>query len=139
MRLAPILVVAACLVSAACKKTASNVITTDPLTTDDSILVSGTWNGCLIEPREPCLPITMTLADTSVTDSTETVGGTGNWGANVTIKGKLGDTKLTLNAATEGVLQGWSFSGFISGNAISGNMTVPGNDTLYQANFTRSP
>ena len=121
----------------ACKKTASTV-TTDPLTTDN-VLVSGTWSGCLVEPREPCLPISMTLADTSLTDSTETVGGTGNWGANVTIKGKLGDLNLSLNAATEGVLQGWSFTGVITGNSIAGNMTVPGNDTTYQATFTRSP
>lgn len=121
----------------ACKKTAS-IVTTDPLLTD-SVLVSGSWSGCLVEPREPCLPISMVLSDTSLTDSTETVGGSGNWGANVTIKGKLGDFKLTLNAATEGVLQGWSFSGLIAGNSISGNMTVPGNDTTYQANFTRSP
>jgi hypothetical protein len=136
MRFAPILVVAACMISA-CKKTAS-IVTTDPLLTD-SVLVSGSWSGCLVEPREPCLPISMVLSDTSLTDSTETVGGSGNWGANVTIKGKLGDFKLTLNAATEGVLQGWSFSGLIAGNSISGNMTVPGNDTTYQANFTRSP
>ncbi len=136
MRIAPMLVVAACVISA-CKKTTSTV-TTDPLTTDN-VLVSGTWSGCLVEPREPCLPISMVLADTSVTDSTETIGGTGNWGANVTIKGKLGDLNLSLNAATEGVLQGWSFTGVIAGNSISGNMTVPGNDTAYQATFTRSP
>jgi hypothetical protein len=129
--------VAAVALVTGCKK-AATAVTTDPLTTD-TVVVSGSWSGCLVEPREPCLPISMVLADTSLTDSTETIGGTGNWGANVTIRGKLGDLNLSLNAATEGVLQGWSFTGTIAGNAISGTMTVPGNDTTYQASFTRSP
>jgi hypothetical protein len=105
----------------------------------DSFTVAGSWSGCITEPHVSCSPVSMTLSDSSLTDTTATVTGTGNWGANVAIHGKINDSKVSLDAATEGVLQGWSFSGILSGASIAGNMTIPGLDSTYQAVFTRTP
>jgi hypothetical protein len=126
---------AAALTLAGCSKSKD---TTAALITD-SFSVTGTWTGCLTEPGVQCSPLSMTLADSSLTDSTATVVGTGNWGASVAIKGKLNDALVTLNATSPGVLQGWSFSGVVSGSTVSGTMTVPDNSSSFQATFTRSP
>ncbi len=81
----------------------------------------------------------MTLADSSLTDSSATVTGTGNWGATVTIRGKIVNSNVSLDATTVGVLQGWSFSGVLSGNSLAGNLTIPGNASSFPATFTRLP
>ena len=81
----------------------------------------------------------MTLTDTSLTDSSETVVGAGNWGQSVAIHGKVVDSTVTLTASEEGILQNWNFDGLVSGNSMTGTMTVPGNATAYAATFTRSP
>ena len=81
----------------------------------------------------------MTLADSSLTDSSATVTGTGNWGATVTIRGKIVNSNVTLEATTVGVLQGWGFTAVVSGNSLTGNMTIPGNPSTFQATFTRTP
>jgi hypothetical protein len=120
---------------ASCSKSSS---TTAPAITD-TFSVAGTWTGCLTEPGVQCSPLTMTLADSSLSDSTANVAGTGNWGAGVAIKGKLFDALVTLNATSPGVIQGWSFSGVLSGNTVTGTMTVPDNTSSFQAVFTRSP
>jgi hypothetical protein len=134
MRLVSSFVVAV-LVIAGCSKSAS---TTAPAITD-SFSVAGAWTGCLTEPGVQCSPINMTLADSSLSDSTANVSGSGNWGATVAIKGKLNDAIVTLNATSSGLLQGWSFSGVVSGNTVAGTMTVPDNTSTFQAVFTKSP
>jgi hypothetical protein len=126
---------AAALMLAGCSKSTS---TTAPAITD-SFSVTGAWTGCLTEPGVQCSPITMTLADSSLSDSTANVSGSGNWGATVAIKGKLFDSIVTLNATSPGVLQGWSFSGVVSGSTVTGTMTVPDNTSTFQAVFTKSP
>ncbi len=134
MRPAVSLVVATLIFSACSKSTAA----TAPAITD-SFSVAGAWTGCLTEPGVQCSPLTMTLADSSLSDSTATVTGTGNWGSTVSIKGKLFDSIVTLNATAPGVLHGWSFSGVVSGNTVTGTMTVPDNSSAFQAVLTRSP
>ena len=125
----------AVLVLAGCNKAST---TTAPIIADN-LSVAGTWTGCLKEPLVPCSAVTMTLTDSSLTDSSAAVLGTGNWGASVAIHGKLVDTNVNLDASAVGVLQGWSFAGNLSGNSITGNMSVPGNDSTFQATFTKSP
>jgi hypothetical protein len=120
---------------AGCKKSS----TTTALSTTDSLSVAGLWSGCLTEPLVPCSPISMTLTDSSLTDSSETVAGAGNWGESVAIQGKAVNAVVTLNASTEGLLQHWSFDGTVSGNSMIGTMIVPGSDTTYQATFARAP
>jgi hypothetical protein len=123
-------------VAAACgAKTAE---TTAPVIVD-TFTVAGTWTGCLIEPQVPCTPISMTVADTSLTDSTANVSGSGNWGQAVAIHGKLFEANVSLDATATGVAQGWSFTGVVAGASLTGNMTVPGKDSTFQASFTRSP
>jgi hypothetical protein len=126
---------AAALILAGCSKSTS---TTAPVITD-SFSVAGAWTGCLTEPGVQCSPLTMTLADSSLSDSTANVSGSGNWGASVAIKGKLFESIVTLNATATGVLQGWSFSGIVAGNTVTGTMTVPDNASTFQAVFTKSP
>jgi hypothetical protein len=123
------------LILAGCKKSSA---TTAPVISD-TFSVAGPWGGCITEPHATCVPVTMTLSDSSLTDSTANITGTGNWGETVVIKGKFVDSTLTLNATTVGVLQGWSYSGVLSGSSITGNISIPGVDSTYQAVFTRSP
>ena len=120
---------------AGCKKSAA---TTAPATTA-ATSVAGSWTGCMTEPGVSCSPVSMTLADSSLTDSSATVTGTGNWGATVTIRGKIVNSNVTLEATTVGVLQGWGFTAVVSGNSLTGNMTIPGNPSTFQATFTRTP
>jgi hypothetical protein len=134
IRSAAALTVAA-LVLAGCSKSTT---TTAPAITD-SFSVAGAWTGCLTEPGVQCSPLTMTLADSSLSDSTANITGTGNWGSSVAIKGKLFNSIVTLNATSPGVLQGWSFSGALSGSTVTGTMTVPDNASTFQAVFTKSP
>lgn len=107
--------------------------------TIDSTTVAGAWAGCITEPHVTCSPVSMTLTDSSLTDSTAALAGTGNWGADVVIKGTLLDTHVTLSATTNAVLQGWSFVGLLNGNTLSGNLTMPGVDSTFTTTFTRSP
>jgi hypothetical protein len=120
---------------AGCKKTT----TITALSTTDSLSVAGLWSGCLTEPLVPCSPISMTLTDSSLTDSSETVAGSGNWNGSVAIHGKAVNAAVTLTASEEGVLRDWSFDGILSGNSITGTMIVPGSDTTYSATFARAP
>lgn len=118
---------------AGCSKSATTAATTAALT------VAGVWSGCIREQGASCSPASMTLTDSSLTDSSATVTGTGNWGAAVTIRGKIVNSNVSLAATTVGVLQGWSFSGVLSGNSLAGNLTMPGIDSSFSATFTRSP
>jgi hypothetical protein len=111
---------------------------TSPSTTD-STTVAGLWTGCITEPHVTCSPVSMTLTDSSFTDSTAVLAGTGNWGDNVVIKGNLLDSRVTLSATTIAVLQGWSFVGVLAGNTLTGNMTIPNVDSTFSTTFTRSP
>jgi hypothetical protein len=120
---------------AGCSKSAT---TTAPVITA-AFTVAGPWSGCIREPGASCSPASMTLADSSLTDSSATVTGTGNWGATVTIRGKIVNSNVSLDATTVGVLQGWSFSGVLSGNSLAGNLTIPGNASSFPATFTRLP
>lgn len=133
MRLVPVLVVAASMLGA-CKKSS----TTAPIVTI-TVSATGSWSGCLVEPPVTCLPVTMVLTDSAVTDTTGTLRGTGNWSANVTITGVRIDSAVTLHATTVGVLQGYSFAGVIVGSSLAGSMTIPNNASSFQASFTRSP
>ena len=108
-------------------------------TTTYSITLAGAWSGCITEPGVTCSPVTMTLTDSSLTDSSAAVAGTGNWGAAVTIHGKIVNSEASLDATTVGVLQGWSLSAVLSGNTLAGSMTMPGNASSYPATFTRAP
>ncbi len=123
-------------VAAACGAKAA--ATTAPVIVD-TFSIAGTWTGCLVEPQVPCTPISMPGADTAVTDATANVSGSGNWGQAVAIKGKLFEANVSLDATATGVAQGWSFTGAVAGASLTGNMTVPGKDSSFQANFTRSP
>jgi hypothetical protein len=123
------------IVVAACGKKSASA--TAPLIVD-SVSVAGTWAGCIVEPHVTCSPVTMTLSDSSLTDSTAAVTGTGNWGDNVVIKGNLLDARITLSATTVAVLQGWSFVGVVAGNTLTGNLTMPGVDSTFTTTFTRS-
>jgi hypothetical protein len=105
----------------------------------DSTSVAGAWTGCITEPHVTCSPVSMTLTDSSLTDSTAALAGTGNWGDNVVIKGTLLDTRVTLSATTIAVLQGWSFVGVLTGNTLSGTLAIPGVDSTFSTTFTRSP
>jgi hypothetical protein len=105
----------------------------------DSFSIAGTWTGCLVEPQVPCTPISMTVVDTSLTDSTAKVSGSGDWGYAVAIHGKLFEADVSLDANATGIAQGWSFTGVVAGASLTGTMTVPGKDSTFQANFTRSP
>ena len=120
---------------AGCKKSST---VTAPLTTD-SITLAGSWSGCVTEPGVACSPVTMTLTDSSLTDSSAAVTGVGNWGANVSIHGKIVNSEASLDATTVGVLQGWSLSAVLSGNTLAGSMTMPGNAAIFPATFTRTP
>lgn len=113
-------------------------VVTAPVTTD-SVTLADSWSGCVTEPGVACSPVSMTLTDSSLTDSSATVSGTGNWGANVTIHGKIVKSDANLDATTVGVLQGWSFSAVLSGNTLAGSMTMPGNASSFPATFTRAP
>jgi hypothetical protein len=134
MRPAVALAIAVCVLAGCSKSTA----VTAPVITD-SFSVAGAWTGCLTEPGATCVAVTMTLADSSLSDSSATVTGTGNWGETVTIKGRLLNTSLSLNATATGVLQGWSYTGVLAGNSITGTMTIPGNSSAFPAMFTRTP
>ena len=114
---------------AACNKATT---TTAPIIAD-SLSVAGSWTGCLTEPLTSCSAVTMTLTDSSLTDTSAAVLGTGNWGATVAIHGTLTSTNVSLDASAVGVLQGWSFAGILSGNSITGNMSVPGNASTFPA------
>jgi hypothetical protein len=118
-----------------CKKSAASTTAV----VADSLFVSGVWTGCMTEPTISCEPVSMTLTDSVTSDSTETVAGTGNWGSIVTITGTLVDTRLTINGTATGVIEKFTFSGTLSGNTLSGNITVPDVATAYPSSFTRSP
>jgi hypothetical protein len=105
----------------------------------DSTTVAGAWSGCITEPHVACAPVSMTLIDSSLTDSTAALAGTGNWGDNVVLAGRLVDARVTLDGASPAVLQGWSFVGVLSGNTLTGNLSIPGVDSTYSTTFTRSP
>jgi hypothetical protein len=105
----------------------------------DSTSVAGAWAGCITEPHVSCVSVSMTLTDSSLTDTTAALAGTGNWGDNVVLAGHLVDLRVTLDGKTSAVLQGWSFDGVLSGNTLSGNLTIPGVDSSYSTTFTRSP
>ncbi len=130
-----IVVVAAVAVVACGKKT---TVATAPVVLD-STTVAGAWTGCITEPHVSCVSVSMTLVDSSLTDSTAALAGTGNWGDNVVLAGHLVDSRVTLDGTTPAVLQGWSFVGVLSGNTLSGNLTIPGVDSTYSTTFTRSP
>jgi hypothetical protein len=129
-----ILVAIAC-VAAGCKK--STAVTAP--TVVETLDASGVWTGCITEPHVTCEPVSMTLTDSVLTDTTAAVTGTGNWGDNVVIVGKLANPIVTLNAKATAVLQGWSFAGSLNGNTLTGNMTLPGVDSSYTTSFTRTP
>src|ERR1035437_10285461 len=120
---------------AGCKNSAATTAPATIAATSDA----GSWTGCMREPGVSCSSDSMTLADSSLTGSSATVTGTGNWGAAVTIRGKIVNSNVSLAATTVGVLQGWSFSGVLSGNSLAGNLTMPGIDSSFSATFTRSP
>ena len=134
MRVALVFVVAVSLL-AGCKKAS---VTTAPVIAAD-VSYAGVWSGCVTEPLVTCVPVTMTLTDSAVTDTSGTVTGTGNWGESVSIKGKFVNSTVSLDASTVGLLQGWSFAGILSGGSLSGSMSIPGNGSPYQAVFTKSP
>lgn len=127
---------AALAAGAACGK--KGTAATAPLPVD-SINVAGAWAGCITEPHVTCAPVSMTLTDSSLTDSTAALAGTGNWGDAVAISGHSTDTRVTLTGTTEAVLQAWTFVGVVSGNSLTGNITIPGVDSTYSTTFTRSP
>ena len=131
----PLMFAVAVAILAGCKGSS----TTTALTVKDSLSVAGSWTGCMTEPLVSCSPVSMTLTDSSVTDSSETVSGAGDWGESVAIRGKAVKAVVTLTASKEGVLQDWAFVGLLAGNSITGTMTVPGNDSTFQATFARSP
>jgi hypothetical protein len=126
------------LIAAAAACGAKSTATTAPVVVD-TFSIAGTWTGCLVEPQVPCTPISMTMTDTSLTDSTANVVGSGNWGEAVAIHGKLFEANVSLDAIATDVAQGWSFTGQVAGASITGKMTVPGKDSSFQANFTKSP
>ena len=134
VRSALVLIAAISLVACGGKSTA----TTAPQFVD-TFSVAGSWTGCITESNGACAPVSMTLADSSVSDTSAVVTGSGNWLHNVAIHGKLFDARVTLNASATDVLQGWTFTGTLAGNSLSGNMTIPGNDSTFAAVFTRSP
>jgi hypothetical protein len=114
------------------------VAATAPVLTD-SVTVGGAWTGCITEPHVVCAPVSMTLVDSSLTDSTAALAGTGNWGDNVVLAGHLVDTRVALDGVSPAVLQGWSFVGVLSGNTLTGSLSIPGVDSTYSTTFTRSP
>jgi len=120
---------------AGCKK--GTAVTAPPIV--DPLTVAGTWSGCIVQPGGACSPVSMTLSDSSVTDSSATVTGTGNWGANVVIHGSIVNSGVTLDATTPGLIQGWSYAAVLSGNSLAGTMAMPGTASTFQATFTRSP
>ena len=120
----------------ACGKKAAAVTTPLPV---DSISVAGAWSGCITEPQVQCAPVSMTLTDSSLTDSTAALTGSGNWGDNVVITGHAVNARVTLTGTTTAVLRSWTFVGTISGNSLSGNLAIPGVDSTYSTTFTRSP
>lgn len=111
---------------------------TEPLVID-STTFAGAWTGCTTEPGIQCSAVSMTLSDSSLTDSTALVTGTGNWGDEVVITGHADTTRVTLTGTTTGVLRSWTFVGMISGDTLRGNMTIPGVDSAYTTVFTRTP
>lgn len=113
------------------------VAVTEPVV--DTISFAGTWTGCTTEPGIPCSAVSMTLTDSSLTDSVASVTGTGNWGADVVITGHADTTHVTLTGTTEAVLRAWTFEGTISGNTLTGTLAIPGLDSTYATTFTRSP
>lgn len=113
------------------------VAVTEPVV--DSISLAGKWTGCTTEPGISCSAVSMTLADSSLTDSTAAVMGTGNWGADVVITGQADTTHVTLTGTTEAVLRAWTFVGTISGDTLTGTMAIPGVDSTYATTFTKSP
>jgi hypothetical protein len=119
-----------------CKKSSDSVTA---VIADSTGNIAGSWSGCIVQPQASCVTVSMTLVDSSVTDTSANVTGTGNWEENVTIKGKLVDALVTLNATATGVTEGWAFSGTASGNSIIGQMTTPGVTTAFPTTFTRSP
>ena len=133
MKRSAVALTASALILAGC---ATSTSTTEPAVAD-TFSVAGAWTGCLTEPGVQCSAVSMTLADSSLTDSTASVSGTGNWGVNVAITGMLNNALLTMNATSPGVLQAWNFSGTLSGNTLAGTMTLPNNGPAYQVVFTR--
>jgi hypothetical protein len=113
-------------------------VATAPLSVD-SVNVAGAWTGCIAEPHVSCAPVSMTLTDSSLTDSTATLGGSGNWGDAVTIAGHSTDARVTLSGATVAVLQAWTFVGVVSGDTLTGTLAIPGVDSAYTTTFTRTP
>ena len=105
----------------------------------DRISFAGAWTGCTTEPQVPCAPVSMTLADSSLTDSTAAVTGSGNWGAQVVITGRALNSRVTLTGSTVAVLRSWTFVGTLSGNTLTGNLAIPGVDSTYTTTFTRAP
>lgn len=105
----------------------------------DSVSVAGAWSGCISEPHVACAPVSMTLTDSSLTDSTAALAGSGNWGDEVAITGQSADTRVTLTGTTVAVLQEWTFVGYVSGDSLTGNITIPGVDSTYATTFTRAP
>ena len=131
-------IIALLIIAAAAACGAKSNVTTAPVIVD-SFSIAGTWTGCLVQPQVPCTPISMTMADTSLTDSTANVAGSGNWGQAVAIHGSLFLAHVSLDANATGVAQGWSFVGAVAGTSLTGAMSIPGKDSTFQANFTRSP
>src|SRR5262249_11144900 len=105
----------------------------------ENFSIAGTWSGCIVEPHQSCVPVSMTLTDSALTDSTGKVAGSGNWGSTVAIKGKLVNAAATLDGNESGIVEGWAFSGTLSGSTLNGSMNVPGVDSAYAATFTRTP
>ena len=127
---------AALVAAVACGKKAAAVTT--PLAID-SISVAGAWSGCITEPGVVCAPVSMTLTDSSLTDSTAALTGSGNWGDAVNITGHAVNARVTLTGTTIAVLQAWTFVGVVSGNTLTGNLAIPGVDSAFATTFTRSP
>lgn len=117
---------------------AKSTAATAPLPVD-SVSVAGAWSGCIAEPHVACAPVSMTLTDSSLTDSTAALTGSGNWGDEVAITGHAIDTRVTLTGTTLAVVRGWSFVGTVSGDSLTGNLTIPGVDSTYATTFTRAP
>jgi hypothetical protein len=130
--------IALSLIAAAAACAPKSTVATAPVILD-TFSIAGSWTGCLVQPHVTCTPISMTVVDTSVTDSTARVIGSGNWGQNVAIHGTLFEAIVSLDATATGVVQGWSFTGVVAGTSLTGNMSVPGNDSTFQATFTKSP
>lgn len=102
-----------------------------------AVTAAGTWTGCLATPASCSL--SMTLADSALTDSTGTIKGTGSWISSVTILGTRKGTAISLHASQTGQTLGWEFSGVLSGSSLTGSMSGPSINSTTQTTFTRSP